>query len=353
MFQQARIKLTAFYLLIIMTISIVFSLLVFQTLTMELVRSLRIQAWRTIPDENLGPIPPNYQIFPRSELFGGRLFRGEPPESIHSEVFEEAKQRVAFRLILLNLGILLFSGGAGYYLAGRTLKPIGEMVSEQKKFIADASHELRTPLAALKTEIEVSLRDKNLKIKEAREQLFSNLEEVNKLKSLTDYFLKLSSYEKDNFVLSTEQFLLNQLLKDVLRAFRPRVKEKKIEIVEKIEPVEIAANKVSLFELFSVLIDNALKYSPEKSRIKVNLWSENNKAVVKIQDFGIGIKEEDLPHVFDRFYRADQSRNKKQIDGYGLGLSIAKNIVELHRGEIKVESEENKGTIFTITLPRG
>lgn len=353
MFRQARIKLTVFYLLIIMTISIIFSLVVFQTLTMELVRSLRVQAWRMIPDENIGQIKPNYQIFPRSELFGGRLFRGEPPESIHSEVLEEAKRRVAIRLMLLNLGILLFSGGAGYYLAGKTLKPIEEMLEEQKKFIADASHELRTPLSVLKTEIEVALRNKNLKLTEAKDQLLSNLEEVNKLKSLTDYFLRFSHYQDSNKNLPREKFDLSAVVKEAITNFQKMAKAKRVEIVSDLAAVEIRANKTSILELASVLIDNALKYSFENSKIIITLKPENKKAVLKVQDFGIGIKPDDLPHIFNRFYRADSSRTKEPVSGYGLGLSIAKSIVDMHSGKIKVESRENKGSTFTVILPLG
>jgi two-component system sensor histidine kinase CiaH len=351
MFRKARIKLTAFYLLIIMTISIVFSFVVFQTLTMELVRGLRVQAWRMIPDEDLGQTSPDYQIFPRSDLFRGRLFHGQPPENIHSEVFGEAKQRVAFRLILLNLGILIFSGGAGYYLAGRTLKPISEMIDEQKKFVADASHELRTPLSVLKTEIEVSLRNKTLKIGEAKKQLQSSLEEVNKLKSLTDYFLRLSNYQDSNNKLPKESFDFAIVVKEVISKFQKSAEEKKIEIISDLESVEILANRISLTELVSVFIDNAIKYSPKNQKIIVGLKSHNKKAMVIIQDFGKGIRQEDLPNIFNRFYRADSSRTNESIAGYGLGLSIAKSIVELHNGEIKVESKENKGSTFTIVLP--
>jgi two-component system, OmpR family, sensor histidine kinase CiaH len=351
MFRKARIKLTAFYLLIIMTISIVFSLVVFQTLTMELVRGLRVQAWRTIPDENLGQTIPDYQIFPHNDLFGGRLFHGQPPENIHSQVFEEAKQRVALRLILLNLGILIFSGGAGYYLAGRTLKPIGEMIDEQKKFIADASHEMRTPLSVLKTEIEVTLRNKSLKINEAKDQLISNLEEVNKLKSLTDYFLRLSNYQDANKKIPKENFDLSKVINEVMLNYKKSAQEKKIGITSDLESVEILANRISISELISVIIDNAIKYSSNGQKINISLKSQGKKAIVTIQDFGKGIRKEDLPYVFNRFYRADSFRANTDTDGYGLGLSIAKSIVELHNGEIKLESEENKGSTFTIILP--
>ena len=191
MFQKARLRLTAFYLLIVMTISIVFSLVIYRGLTLELGRGLRMQAWRILSKEEFGEGEPDYRVFPRRELFRERL-SGEPvPFEIYQEVFDEARKRIAWQLALINLGIFVFSGGAGYFLAGRTLRPIAEMVEAQKRFVADASHELRTPLTAIKTATEVALRDKKLNLQSAKAQLTSTLEEIDTLKSPTFYFFQL------------------------------------------------------------------------------------------------------------------------------------------------------------------
>jgi len=154
MFHSARLKLTAWYLLIIMIISAMFSLVIYKVLSNEIERFERVQRFR---------------IERRLET-GLRRF----PNQIritNPELIEETKQRILLMLIAINLGILIISGGLGYLLAGRTLKPIKEMVDEQNRFISDASHELRTPLTSLKTAMEVTLRDKNLSLLSAKKTI--------------------------------------------------------------------------------------------------------------------------------------------------------------------------------------
>src|SRR3989344_8850426 len=160
MFKKARLKLTAWYLLIIMLISLAFSIAIDHLLTLELTRVERVQRLRQ--ERRIPRIP-----------------------AIDPEVIEETKNRLRINLILINLGILGAAGVAAYFLAGRTLKTIKNMVDEQNRFITDSSHELRTPITSLKTEMEVNLRDKKLN-KDTRKILESNLEEVNSLQSLSD-----------------------------------------------------------------------------------------------------------------------------------------------------------------------
>ena len=108
----------------------------------------------------------------------------------------------------------------------------------------------------------------------------------------------------------------------------------------------------SLTQLLVVLLDNAIKYTDGKSPINLTVKKDTSEINIAVKDGGVGIKKEDLPHIFDRFYRADRSRSKQRVGGYGLGLSIAKRIVTLHNGSIRVESEIGKGSIFTVTLPK-
>lgn len=179
-----------------MVISVFFSLLVYRGLVSELQRSLHVQALRYVPR-----IDRSGEVLGYDGSIQAPYTRRLPPTGVlllDPAVFEDAKRRVALQLFYINLGILGFSGMAGYFLAGRTLNPIEAMLDEQKRFIADASHELRTPLTAMKTEIEVALRDKGLDAEYARELLRSNLEEVDKLKMLSDDLLSLGSYQKEN-----------------------------------------------------------------------------------------------------------------------------------------------------------
>ncbi len=341
MFQKARLKLTAFYLLIIMTVSIAFSVMIYRGLTLELARGLRMQARRMAPREDVGP---NWE-FPKG-------LPAEPfPLGIHQEVFEESQRRIAVQLILINLGILVFSGGAGYFLAGKTLKPIADMVDEQKRFIADASHELRTPLTAMKAETEVVLRDRKLDLRLAKQQLASNLEEVDKLKSLTDYFLRLNKYQDFKSQLAFEKFNFSLAVEEACERLKSLAEEKKIRIIKKTEKVLIEADKTSLIELATILLENAIKYSHKEGRVIISIETRGGNAFLRVEDFGIGIKALDLPHIFDRFYRANSSRTKNIVQGYGLGLALAKSIVELHKGKIAVESVAGEGSTFMVVLP--
>jgi len=329
MFNSARIKLTLWYLLIIMAISVLFSLIIYRVQASE---SERILQRQRVGIES-----------------GGFLRPGFGPPALEPEILEEARNRLTLNLVLINLGVLIVSGGTAYFLAGRTLKPIEEVVEDQKRFVADASHELRTPLTTMKTEIEVNLRSKGLD-KEAKKVLESNLEEVDKLSYLSDKLLRLSRYEqKEGMTFSPVS--LKEALEEAIKKLSGLAASKKIEIVKNLEDVNIQGDLAALAESFSAILDNAIKYSPKESKVNVDLQTKDKTAVVKIQDFGVGMKASDLPHIFNRFYRADSSRTKEKVEGFGLGLSIAKIIIEKHRGKIEVESSLGQGSTFIVKLP--
>jgi len=236
--------------------------------------------------------------------------------------------------MITNMWILVLSSGAGYFLAGMTLKPIEEAMEEQKRFISDASHELRTPLTAIKTETEVTLRDKKLDLKSAKKQLISNLEEVEKLKKLTDYLLRINKNIADN----KEEFDLKEVIQKITLRMKIRIELK--------GQAKIVANKMAIEELLTILLDNSVKYGGKNGKISVTIKPH----LIEVRDDGIGIRKSDIPHIFDRFYRADTSRTKNKIEGYGLGLAIAKNIVDSHKGKIEVESEVGKGSVFRVMI---
>ncbi len=333
MFESARFKLTGWYLLIIMLISIAFSVAIYGVLSNELTRVERVQRLRR---ERLLPLGLQPNIF-RQPV-------------IDPELINESKNRLRSILILINLGILATSGILGYFLAGRTLKPIKKMVDEQSRFITDASHELRTPLTSLKSEIEVNLRDKNLNLPNAKKLLMSNLEEVNNLQYLSDNLIKLAQYQKNNGNIFEEVDLL-EILEEAVKKVINLAKNKKIIVKNNIRNIKLLGDKQSLIELFVILLDNAIKYSPQGKNVIVTSEKIDGYILIKVKDQGVGISKEDIAHIFDRFYRSDKSRTKEGISGYGLGLSIAKQIIDEHKGLIKVESEINKGSIFSIQLP--
>ncbi len=333
MFENARIKLTAWYLGIIMLVSILFSVVIYTGINAELERIEHMQL-RFQEDLEEGIIPP-------SNIRIERTLKADPA------VIKAARARLLTILGLINLAILGISGGAGYFLAGRTLKPIREMVEEQKRFIADSSHELRTPLTSLRTEIEVALRNTKLNLSDAKKLLVSNLEEVLSLQLLSDNLLELAHngnpIKKDESIVS-----LSKIVKASVRKVEKMAAMKKIKIINSTGDQEIRGVEERLIECIVILLDNAIKYSPDKTSIKISSKQTKEFVIVTIQDKGIGISKQHLPKIFDRFFRADPSRSKNE--GYGLGLSIAKSIMDAHDATIEVESALGKGTTFKLSF---
>jgi signal transduction histidine kinase len=271
-------------------------------------------------------------------------------ERIRNEQISETNNTLEVNLFYFNLLILVLSSLLSYFFAQRTLKPIEDMMEAQSRFSADASHELKTPLTAMRTEIEVNLRDQKISLAEARNLLSSNLEEIEKLETLSNALLKLAKYEDDKHK-EFKEVSLTDIAAEAYEKVEKLADEKKIVFDNNLEDLKVKGDKASLTELFVILLDNAIKYSPVNSKISINMKKSLQHAEIRIKDEGVGIKEADLPHIFDRFYRADSSRSKDKVNGYGLGLSIAKRIVELHKGSIFAESKPGEGSTFVIKLP--
>jgi two-component system, OmpR family, sensor histidine kinase CiaH len=319
MFQNARIKLTAWYLAIIMAISLSFSAVIFVGINRELIR---FEAEQNLRQQRTDRINAYLRI--------NGIELPDAPSIVDSDTIEAARFRIISILGFINLSIVIFSGLGGYFLAGQTLEPIARMVEDQKEFVSDASHELRTPITSLKTEIEVAMRDKKMTISDAKNILKSNLEDVDRMQRLANYLLSMNRYERGKH--------LTMLRVDLASVAKTAVGKKKIKI--DLESTIVNGNFDSLVELVTILLDNAQKYGKGK---EILVKTVNHK--ISVKDNGVGIVKEDLPHIFDRFYRSDKSRG---TEGYGLGLSIAKSIVDLHGAKISVNSTLGKGTTFTV-----
>lgn len=334
MFKSATIKLTAWYLALIMGLSLAFSAVFYHTSSNSLSDAFDRQ--RTI-------IRQQFQ-----DTFG---FTPSPADfnHLHAEEVTSAEQRLLADLTLANMGVLVVAGAASFYLARRTLRPLEQAMEAQTRFTADASHELRTPLTAMQTEIEVALRDKELSTREARELLESNLEEVSKLQDLSNGLLALANQDKEHFV--PHKISSKEVLTVAIARTAKAAELKHITVSNEAESIHVLGDKDSLIQLFAILIENAVKYSPAETTITLTSQEKGNHAHISVADQGYGIKPEDLPHIFERLYRADSSRSKEKVNGYGLGLSIAKKIVELHKGAIDVTSKANKGSTFIVRIP--
>lgn len=343
MFHSARLKLTVWYLLIIMIISISFSAFIYFGAAREYDRIINIEHYRVGHPSQPGIIPPRLQ----NDV---ELFSVSPQQD--ADLAEWARLRVLEALFGINVIILFLSALSGYFLAGRTLRPIKNMLDEQNRFITDASHELNTPLTALKTALEVNLRNNKLDLKQAKDVLKSNLEDVNNLQSLSEELMGVVMYQKQNGNFKLVQVSLPEVINASIERVKALADKKKIQIKVDVPKTFVTGDGKSLTDLFVILLDNAIKYTEGKQSISVIAKKEDSLVNVFVKDNGVGIKKEDLAHIFDRFYRADSSRTKQKVGGYGLGLSIAKRIVSLHNGNIRVESELGKGSTFIVTLPQ-
>lgn len=336
-----------------MLISSFFSLVIYTQINSELEHieySQRLRQERI--ERTFGTLPP---------------YIGDPASQI--EVIQDARERVILTLIVINAIILTISGTAGYFLAGRTLRPIQLMLDEQHRFIADASHELRTPLTSLRSEIEVGLRSKSLSKKEAQALLTSNLEEVISLQHLSEELLQLARYSSNSKEQLNKVTNIVTIVEKSMRTVEPLATDKKISLSYDKKIAQVYGEEQSLTQLFVILLDNAIKYSLPESTVSITTKIANKKICISVKDFGIGMDSSDIPHIFDRFYQANKSRTKQESTGYGLGLSIARQIVKAHNGTITVISNPRKsiqqpskqskkrktlhhGSTFTVTLPR-
>jgi two-component system sensor histidine kinase CiaH len=330
MFHSAALKLTIWYLGLIMLISIIFSGVIYHISYSTLSRDVHHQ-----------------NDFVRTQLtpYDFRDYSTARETQLNQE-----RNQLINRLVLFNLLVLIGGGALSYLLARRTLEPIEASLDTQSRFTADASHELRTPLTAMQTEIEVALRDPNLTKKEAITQLESSLEEVQKLKALSDGLLRLAS--TDGQLQMSQKVALAPLIEQAIEKWHKIAQIKNIKITKDIKPVSVRGDSQSLVDLLSIFIDNAIKYSEPETEITIKSNYKDDIAIIKIQDKGQGIEASELPRIFDRFYRTDSSRTKENAGGYGLGLAIAKKIVDLHHGSIEVASAPGKGSAFTISIPK-
>lgn len=330
MFHSAVMKLTAWYLLILMSTSLLFSLALYNISTSEVQDRLdELQSHFESGNLDINPYnEPNHRLF----------------SAFRNDQRTQADHNILTSLIYVNLSVLVVGGVLSYALARRTLRHIEESHDLQNRFTSDASHELRTPLAVMKSELEVALKDPTLTKSEMREILESNLEEVNRLTKLSQTLLHMSRLDYSG--LEFQAIDIGSVISDVDQRY-----DKNLDCIKLSLPkaqLFVKANPASIEELFTILIDNALKYSPQKSEINASLRAEGKQAVFIISNLGEGIPADKLPYIFDRFYRADNSRSDK---GAGLGLALAKEIVAIHHGELSVSSARNKKTTFIVRLP--
>ncbi|MDE7553198.1 envelope stress sensor histidine kinase HitS [Bacillus tropicus] len=239
---------------------------------------------------------------------------------------------------------------------GVLVKSINDMTDElnamekmRQEFVSNVSHEIQSPLTSIKG-FARALQDDNLSEKKRKHYLTIIETETTRLSKLSQNLLKLTLLESEEYTPERVTYRLDQQLKQIVLNSEPLWDEKEIELDLDLEKVHITADQESMSQVWINLIHNSIKFTPSSGTISIKLKEYETLVEVRIHDSGIGISEEQKQHIFERFYKADSSRNRA-YGGSGLGLPIVKKVLDLHQGEIKVESEEGSGTEFIVHIP--
>lgn len=345
LFSQARLRLTFGYTLFFSVVIVLFSAAFYS-----------VQVRTLHASEELPKV-----ITERMQRQVGQL-SPEQHESVSAEltqrfllVTDELRHSLLRTIVFLDLVTIAVCVGVSYVLAVLSLRPVEASYRQQQQFLQDVSHELRTPLAVIQAEIEVAQRrDKKKSAISMRELLTSLQEEVTAMSNLIDQILQLARLSHTATVepeMITAKTDLAALVTKVGKSTQVRAKAKKIHLILKATQSGVGvAGETELWEqVLHILLDNAVKYTPTKGEIKVELETRRSWVVLRVSDTGIGISQADLAHIFERFYRADKARSTQ---GTGLGLSIAEHLVRSVGGSITVSSKVGDGSTFTIQAPK-
>ncbi|MDY0208732.1 MAG: ATP-binding protein [Bacilli bacterium] len=256
------------------------------------------------------------------------------------------------KIYIISAILMILAGAvASIILSITAMRPIIETLNKQIAFVSDASHELRTPLAIVQSKLENTLTKSNLTVYDVSEDIAISLKEVARLNKLTTDLLQLAKSDNYRDLIQLENVNLTEVVKETSEIFKETAELQRKGFVLKLEEVSALVDRNKMTQLLIIILDNALRYTNEKDKITITLTLINNDVHLEIADTGIGISEETKKHIFERFYREDKARSR-ETGGNGLGLAIAKTIVEAHMGKIQVEHNEPKGTKFIIVIPK-
>ena len=259
-------------------------------------------------------------------------------------------EKATWALAVLGGVALVFAAGIGYVLSGGAMKPVREAYEKQRQFAADASHELRTPLAVVLASADLLRSDPSIISPFLKQVIEDVRDEVKKMTKLVSDLLTVARTDGKANQMRLVRMDLVSAVQQTVRIMRPFAEKKDIVIDEELpKRVEIHADEQKIRQLILILVDNAVKYTPEHGRISVCVQEDRGSVKLSVSDTGIGIAPEHQERIFERFYRVDKARSRR-MGGNGLGLAIAREIVEAHGGSIAVESEPGKGTTFHIRL---
>lgn len=265
---------------------------------------------------------------------------------------QDALRKILFISIVLISGSMIFFFLISLFMAKLAIRPVKKAWDQQQQFLADASHELRTPLTVILANNNILMSRPEATVEEQKKWLHSTQTEATHMKNLIDNLLYLARSDATSDALPRVRLPLSEELTDNVLQFEPVAFEGNITLNTNIQPdLWITGNPTQIRQLIHILMDNAFKYAGKNGSVHVRLWKKGNYIRLAIHNTGKPIPAEDLPHIFERFYRSDKARTQKTQDGgYGLGLAIAKTIAKGHKGKISVTSTAKEGTVFTVTF---
>lgn len=328
-FQLTRLKLTGMYAVLLLTV------LVISGVTTHSVFSNRLEQ-RMFFRERPFPLPPP-QIL-----------------EIGREARAQARQELITSMILVNGTLFIGAVGLSYVLAGLTLRPIKKAYEQQRRFLSDASHELRTPLAILQTDLENELDNTKASTQE-KENARSHLEEVHRMATIVKDLLLISRLDGNGQLsLPAEVVDLKEIVAMATKRLEGYARKHEVKIISspmtRETPLVVIGNKEHLLQAVTNLIKNGVEYNKPDGKVVVSLKHDKHSASITVTDTGIGIVEEEIPKLFDRFYRVEQSRSR-QMGGSGLGLSIVQSVIHELGGTVDIHSKLGEGTTVTLKLP--
>lgn len=237
-----------------------------------------------------------------------------------------------------------------HYLGKKAVGPLEESIEKQKRFVSDSSHELKTPLALMKSEAELLLVSKNNTEEDYKKFAKNVVGDIDRMNGLIDSLLKLAKMDQKKQKIDKEKIHVKQTIQEIIDNFKILSDAKNIIVKNNIkENMILDFNQDSFSQIIGIAIDNAIKYTNQGGEIKIYSDSVRNKKIIIVEDSGIGISKENLKTLFDRFSRVSKDRNQK---GYGLGLAIAKDLAKLNNADVRLDSIENVGTKFILTLDK-
>lgn len=319
-------RLATTYLAVIMLMSLIYSVVIYT------VSSRQFDRPQSRIELNLNSHP----------VFEGEIRR------VVQDRFNEARDALFLELLWMNFAVLLGGSFLSYFLARWTLRPINTSIAAQEQFVSDVSHELKTPLAVMRTSSEVALRNSKMKVSEAKKVLAQTVASTEQMQTLITTLLLLLQDVEPSF----EEVLISDITRDGISDVINYALEKNISIEDTVDASTVLTDHRLASRVVSILLDNAIKYSPENSTITVSCEQMSGYSAITVKDSGIGIAKKDQVRIFDRFYRADVARSSSEKQSYGLGLSLANNISERLKCELRVESKLKKGSTFYFLIPK-